>query len=132
MTAQMHNFLLILNAAMHPSEIAEPTQLEKPVDWAYLSMQARKQNLLPIFVDIAQQHESYRTYSDFAKDTQDAMAMVTAQIQKSVEFLDLYKAFLNQGLSPVVFKGIALRQIFGQYGDLRLSGDEDILIRLEE
>ena len=132
MTAQMHNFMLILNTAMHHGENVKPMQLEEPVDWAYLSMQARRQNLLPIFVDIAQQYESYCTYPGFAKDTQDAMAMVTAQIQKSVEFLDLYNAFLSQGLSPVVFKGIVLRQIYGQYGDLRISGDEDILIQPEE
>lgn len=132
MTAQMHNFWLILNTAMHQGEYAKQVQLEEPVDWAYLSMQARKQNLLPIFVDIAQQYESYRVSPGFAKDTLDAMAMVAVQIQKNTEFLDLYKAFLSQGLSPIVFKGIVLRQIYGQYGDLRVSGDEDILIRPEE
>lgn len=132
MTAQMHNFMLILNTAMHHGEPVKPLRLEEPVDWAYLSMQARRQNLLPIFVDIAQQYESYCTHPIFAKDTQDAMAMVTAQIQKTVDFLDLYNAFLGQGLSPVVFKGITLRQLYGQYGDLRISGDEDILIQPEE
>lgn len=132
MAAQMHNFWVILNTAMHHGEHVKPLQLEEPVDWAYLSMQARRQNLLPLFVDIAQQYESYRMYAGFAKDTQDAMVMVAAQIQRSVEFLELYKAFLSQGLSPVVFKGITLRQIYGQYGDLRISGDEDILVRPEE
>ena len=65
MTAQMHNFMLILSATMHRGENVKPMQLEEPVDWAYLSMQARRQNLLPIFVDIAQQYESYCTYPGF-------------------------------------------------------------------
>lgn len=132
MTVQMQNFMLILNTAMHHGENGKPMQPEEPVDWAGLSMLARKQNLLPLFADIAQRYESYRVYPGFAKDTQDAMEMAAAQIQKTVEFLDLYKAFLSRGLSPVVFKGIALRQLYGQYADLRTSGDEDILIRPEE
>ena len=132
MTAQMRNFWKILSAAMHQNEYIEPIQLEEPVDWVYMSLQARKQNLLPIFTDIAQQYEAYHLYSGFSADVQDAMVMTAVQIQKSREFLELYEAFLSRGICPVVLKGIVLRHIYGRFGDYRISGDEDILIRPEE
>lgn len=132
MTANMHNFWKILSAAMQQNEYPEPVQLEEPADWAYMSRQARKQNLLPIFLEIAQQYDSCCMYSGFINDVQDAMAMVAVQIQKNKEFLSLYQDFLNHGLCPVVFKGIVISRIYGRYGDYRVSGDEDILIQPEE
>lgn len=132
MTAQMRNFWMILNAAIHKDAALEPEKLKAPVDWAYMSLQARKQNLLPVFTDIAQQYEDYCLYPGFAADVQDTMAIVAGQMQRSEEFLDLYKAFLDAGLRPVVFKGIVLRQLYGDYKDYRVSGDEDILVRPEE
>lgn len=36
------------------------------------------------------------------------------------------------GISPIALKGIVCRELYGEKGDLRVSGDEDILIRKSE
>ena len=132
MNSQIYNFLAILNAAICKDICTKDVQLKSPIDWKYLSVQARRQNLLPIFVEGATKYNSYQEYAGYEKDIQDAMIMVAQQIQKSKAFLDLYMAFLNRGISPIVIKGIVLRQLYGSCKEHRVSADEDILVRSEE
>jgi len=54
------------------------------------------------------------------------------QAQKTEDFLELYRAFLNDRLSPIVLKGIICRQLYGEKCNLRPSGDEDILIEKKD
>ena len=132
MNSQIYNFLEILNAVIDVNGYENTVQIQEPMDWEYMSIQARKQNLLPIFVEGAERYDSYRNYSGYARDIQDAMVMVAVQMQKSKAFLDVYTKFLDNGVSPIVIKGIVMRQLYGDYREHRLSGDEDILIRPEE
>ena len=81
MTAQMQNFWTILGAVMHQNTYAEMMQLEEPVDWAYMSRQARKQNLLPIFVELAQQYDSYCMYSGYINDVHRLYIQSTLNIK---------------------------------------------------
>ena len=56
---------------------------------------------------------------------------VMLQTQKTAEFLDLYSALRTAGLHPLVVKGLVCRALYPK-PDLRLSGDEDLLIPPEE
>ena len=132
MNLQIYNFLAILNDVINTNSYEKNVQIKEPVDWEDMSALARKHNLLPIFVEGAEKYDSYRNYPGYARDMQDAMVMVAVQTQKSEAFLDLYTKFLDCGVSPIVIKGIVVRQLYGVYREHRVSGDEDIFIRTEE
>ena len=106
--------------------------LNDPVDWAHLSELARKQNLLPLFFEIANRFEDYVKSDGYAKDQLDTFAMVAAQIQRSSAFLDVYGAITAKGIYPIVMKGIVCRQLYGELGEHRPSGDEDILVEVKD
>ena len=95
--------------------------LNEPVDWVYLSELARKQNLLPLFFEIANRFEDYVKSDGYAKDQLDTFAMVAAQIRRSSAFLDVYGAITAKGIHPIVMKGIVCRQLYGELGEHRLS-----------
>ena len=101
---------------------------EEPVDWSLLSKMARKQNLLPIFFEAANNCEDYINSDIYTKDQMDTYAMVAAQIQRSSAFLEIYEKITKEGIYPIVMKGIVCRQLYGEMSDHRPSGDEDILI----
>ena len=53
------------------------------------------------------------------------------QSRKTEEFLQLYGKLTEQGLTPVVVKGIICRSLYRE-PDYRCSGDEDVLIPAEQ
>lgn len=53
------------------------------------------------------------------------------QIQRSDGFLRVYKKMCEQGVKPLVVKGLICRNLYDK-PDYRVSGDEDILIRPED
>ena len=55
---------------------------------------------------------------------------IMLQSRKTEEFLDLYKKLTENGLSPIVVKGIVCRSLYRE-PDYRFSGDEDVLIQRE-
>lgn len=58
---------------------------------------------------------------------QRTMQDVFLQIRKTQEFLKLYQSLRNNGLEPIVVKGIVCRNLYGN-PDNRISGDEDLYI----
>ncbi|MBQ5869484.1 MAG: nucleotidyltransferase family protein, partial [Lachnospiraceae bacterium] len=129
MDVQISNFLKILRMIF--DEKCE-FSLNEPADWACLSELARKQNLLPLFFEIASRSEAYVTSDGYTKDQLDTFAMVAAQIQRSSAFLDIYGKITAQGIYPIVMKGIVCRQLYGELGEHRPSGDEDILVEVKD
>lgn len=129
MNTQISNFLKILRIIF--DEKCE-FLLNEPVDWAYLSELARKQNLLPLFLEVANRFENYVKSESYAKDQLDTFAMVAAQIQRSSAFIDIYEKITEQGIYPIVMKGIVCRQLYGDLGEHRPSGDEDILVEVRD
>ena len=75
----------------------EDISLIEPVDWNRLSEIARKQNILPLFFEVANSIESYTSTSVYAKDQLDTFAMVAAQIQRSSAFADAYISDCYEG-----------------------------------
>jgi hypothetical protein len=68
----------------------------------------------------------------YNKNTQLSLFMVAKQVEKTEMFLNLYCAFLKENLHPIVMKGIICRQLYGKYEDYRPSGDEDILVKVDD
>ena len=150
MDTRTNNFLKILRLIFD-----EQTELllEEPVDWVQLSETARNQNLLPLFFEAANRFETYAKSEDYetsetsetsakfdtyassaayAKDQFDTFTMVAEQIQRSSAFIDIYEKMTEQGIYPIVLKGIVCRQLYGEFGEHRPSGDEDILIEVKD
>ncbi len=65
-------------------------------------------------------------YQDLKKKI---FSIVFSQAKRTENFKKIYKALLDGGITPVVIKGIILRQLYGDLCDHRPSGDEDILIK---
>ena len=129
MDTQISNFLKILKSVF---DNQNALLLEKPVEWEFLSKTARKQNLLPLFFEAVSVREDYRNSDVFEKDQMDTFTMVAAQIQRSNAFLEIYKRFTDQGIFPIVIKGIVCRQLYGNLGEHRPSSDEDLLIEIKD
>ena len=129
MDTQTNNFLKILKSIFDKqNEIL----LDEPVNWEVLSETARKQNLLPLFFEAAAVRDDYRNSGVFQKDQLDTFGMVAAQIQRSNAFLETYKKITEQGIFPIVMKGIVCRQLYGKLGEHRPSADEDILVEVKD
>lgn len=129
MDVQISNFLKILRRIF---DIQKELLLDEPVDWAFLSNTARKQNLLPLFFEMTFMLEDYRNSNVYEKDQLDTLAMVAAQIQRSNAFVEIYKKITAHGIFPIVMKGIVCRQLYGELGEYRPSADEDILIEVKD
>ena len=106
--------------------------LDEPVDWNLLSKIARKQNILPLFFQAADDIEGYASANVYAKDQLATFSMVATQIQRSSEFSDIYEKITRQGIYPIVMKGIICRQLYGELGEYRPSSDEDILVEIKD
>ncbi|MCD8118619.1 MAG: nucleotidyltransferase family protein [Lachnospiraceae bacterium] len=122
-------FLSILRDALHPGN--EITDFE--TDWKAVLDTAKKQNLFPFVYDAASTYHSFTSFEDSYPEYFTAVtAAMTAQMQKTDAFLSLYRLFLSASLSPITLKGIICRNLYGDRGELRASGDEDILIEKKD
>lgn len=129
MDAQIRSFLKILRMNFDEKTVS---LMPEPADWAVLSELARKQNLLPLFFEIANRFNDYVKSDGYAKDQLDTFVMVAEQIQRSSAFIDIYETITEQGVYPIVMKGIVCRQLYGELGEHRPSGDEDILVEVKD
>ena len=129
MTESERNFLAILKGAINNKDITN--ELCRPIDWAGVLKAARKQNLFSFVYDAASEYTD-DGFSEFEESHPDyfasVMNSVAIQMGKESDFLELYKEFQKDGLSPIAMKGIICRSLYGEKGNLRPSGDEDILI----
>lgn len=126
---QTHNFLVLLCRAANRGR---EQSLLTPVDWSAVLKLAEEQNLLALIFEMVCEFPEFLSSPAYGAYIAQAMVKAADQTQRTAVFLRLYRAFLAQGLHPIVIKGIICRQLYGEYGDYRPSGDEDILIRAEE
>ena len=97
--------------------------------WAGLFRLCRYHQILPMVYD------AVYTCPAFAACPQELVRMiktqvirqVTVQSRKTEELLQIYPGLTEQGLTPLVVKGIVCRNLYRE-PDYRCSGDEDILI----
>lgn len=96
--------------------------------WAEMLDLAAAHKLLPMVYEAV--------YDCPAADTmpecrQTVLRQVTVQTVRSQEAMQLYRTMTDQGLKPLIVKGMLCRSLYPK-PDHRLSGDEDLLVRPEE
>lgn len=121
---QTTNFLSILNSMIHHTTL----KLAEPVDYAQLLSIARAHNVYALVCEKLCEDPKFKKQPEYGRYIMTTMSMVAAQAQRTSAFLELYRAFSEQGIFPVVMKGLVCRRLYGEFCDHRPSGDEDILI----
>lgn len=118
--------------AMKNALKGEQTQFDSDVtaqDAVHLLVLASKQNVLPMVYESVYRNEVFNEIpsgdAHFFKN--QVFGIVMRQVRKTSEFLTLYKHFENNGLKPLVVKGIICRNLYPD-PDSRPSGDEDLYV----
>lgn len=112
-------FLKVLLAAIHE-------------EWSDIITYAQKHNVFPLVFEVASASVNFVDLPTYPMYTANAMAIIAGQVKRTSAFLNLYREFVEADLFPLVMKGVICRQLYGDYSDHRVSGDEDILIRIED
>ena len=97
-------------------------------EWEEVMEISQQQSLLPLVFEAV--------YSFLPEDLEEkyrsrTLSWVMAQVRSSDAFLKTYRALKEKGIEPLVIKGILCRETY-PFPDLRISADEDILVRREE
>ena len=121
-------FLEILKSAMRQTSYEDTDKITQEI-WEQIYDVSQKQQLAPM---IYQQIFSNPSFQECEQEFQDFWKMDTIkqagnQARKSVLFLMLFEQMRQQGLTPLVVKGIVCRDLYPN-PDLRTSNDEDLLI----
>lgn len=120
-------FLNILKAAMQGQRI-DDMELS-PEEWTELLKMAEKHTVLPMFFEVIHGTPALRNGAvpAFFYARQQVIRQVGTQAMKTSDFLDLYRRFQQNGIRPLVVKGLTCRVLY-PWPDHRPSGDEDVLI----
>lgn len=124
-------FLKILESFMHEKEYRFPegfTEAEELYRMAAIHKmiaavyeQTRQDNLF--------RQKEYAPIANIFK--RSTIQEVMMQTQRADGFLHVYRKLCEQGLRPLVVKGIICRNLYAK-PDYRVSGDEDVLIKEED
>lgn len=128
MNVQFNNLLTLLGKTLNKSN----KPLTEPVDWGTVLSYARFHKVLPVILEEAQKYTDCLSHPSYNEYLSQATLSTVEQAQKTACFLQLYKSFSENGICPIVLKGIVCRSLYGELCDHRASGDEDILIASED
>ena len=119
------HFLTILCAAIRgrQAQIQEPLSAE---DWKNICKRAQIHHVLPLIFE-AVYHIPALQDSAFTATKQQVRQQIMFQTMKTHDFLELNHHLQEQGVKPLVVKGIVCRELYPR-PDHRISGDEDLLI----
>lgn len=59
-------------------------------------------------------------------------SIVFSQAKRTASYKKIYQSLLDNGIKPIVLKGIIYLQLYGDLCDHRPSGDEDVLVKSED
>lgn len=118
-------FLSIIDAAVHN----KPVKPQEDITYGELLPMAQAHNILPLVFEKLCEISGFTNHPEFETYMKRAMEVIAIQARRTNVFLEMYQAFLEADLHPLVLKGIICRQLYGELCDYRPSGDEDILIR---
>ena len=127
MDLQMKNMLTAVKNALHNTN--EP--LEQP-DFDIIFEKARKQSILPIVYQGCSSDKAFEQYESSLKLMKTIYSILSLQSQRTAAFEELYEKLVESGVKPLVLKGLLCRSLYGELCDHRASGDEDILIPIED
>lgn len=123
-------FTTVLKNTVHPNSF-QP--VVATTDWKAIFRVASNQNLLPLVYNASSDSPGFIEFDKIHPEYMlTSVQMLSSQVQRTSEFLNIYKSFLEAGIAPVVVKGIVCRSLYGELQDLRISGDEDILIEKKD
>ena len=124
-------FLEILRHFIH----AQPTAcaLSDPRQALAVLSLARTHSLYPVAYEALRTSEAIRSLSTERQAAlkTEARRRIIGQAMRTSLFLGVYQRLLAAGVTPLVMKGLVLRDLYPQ-GDSRASSDEDLLVRREE
>lgn len=120
-------FLGILKNAVKGKKAADSKNFTTEF-WMELYHLAEIHHVLPVFAETVYEviDESMRQ-----RLIEEAVILTTRQASRSMEFIQFYKYLKENGLRPLVMKGIICRNLY-PFGEQRASVDEDLLINPEE
>lgn len=131
MEAYEHQLLEGLRAFLQQQPAA--LELTKEQDWARLWHLARQQKVLPMAADTLcpPLRAAGADGAMLRAVRREAVGDMTAQIRRFSAFARLYEALEEAGCTPLLVKGAVCRGLYPK-PDLRVSADEDLLVRPEE
>lgn len=122
-------FLEAIRAGIH-GERAQWEPLE-PGLWRALFPLAESQKLLPLLTDALCACPNAGTDPGFAAYRGAAKQQVLRQARKDEAFFRIYARLREAGIEPLLVKGSLCRSVYPN-GALRISADEDILVKGEQ
>jgi hypothetical protein len=129
--AYEHQLLEGLRAFLQQQPAA--LELTEGQDWARLWHLARQQKVLPMAADTLcpPLRAAGADGAMLRTVRREAVGDMTAQIRRFSAFARLYEALAEAGCTPLLVKGAVCRGLYPK-PDLRVSADEDLLVRPEE
>ncbi len=92
---------------------------------------AQRHNVLPLCYENISNMGVF-DLKNYEKLQSKVFATVFSQTKRTANFKKIYSVLIDEGIKPLVLKGIICRNLYGELCDHRPSGDEDILIKKEE
>lgn len=126
-------FLNIMNCFLHPQcDLPKIEDLTAQKLGELLEF-ARMHLVYPIIYDAVRNTEIFQCLPEQEQQAckQEAKSLVIGQILRTDFFLHTYCKIVSAGVTPLVIKGIVLRNLYAK-PDYRVSSDEDILVKKEE
>lgn len=105
----------------------------KESDWEEIFTLSMRHQILPMVYEAVY---SCPAFSSIKKESGRALKrqvirQITIQSRKTEEFLQIYQKLIEKELTPLVVKGLICRNLY-QDSDYRSSGDEDVLIPVDQ
>lgn len=132
MKSTYKHILELLNISIHNQALDYNENNYADLNLEEVYKLAKAHNILPLI------YEGINNINDFDKNNDlvklwknQAISIEINQVQKSLEFLNVYNTLVKSGITPIVVKGITCRELY-PIPDSRPSSDEDILIKEEE
>lgn len=117
-------FLAVLCSALQHKEVPK---LDKSLFRPVLE-KADQQHLFGMISEKLAEDAAFCASEGFEWALQKNVCYAMEQKRRDSAFFALYRSMKEEGLQPLVMKGIACRAAYGSLGRLRPSGDEDLLV----
>ena len=123
-------FLALLRSGLRDLPAEQMPELTAE-QWRELFALARAHKVLPLVFEPAYPGLSQTDPALAASLKRQVRQQVIVQTLQTADFLELYQALSQSGITPLVVKGIVCRRLYPR-PDHRPSGDEDLLIPPEQ
>lgn len=132
----IQEFIYLLKFCFHPKKTDEAMEkrLRSPqFDWEPVLLLARTHNLLALIFELASEiSDTFVTSEVYQRYAPSVIGSIAGQMRRTELLFDIYGKLQEQGVFPLILKGIICRKLYGRYADCRPSADEDLLITPKE